>query len=615
MRILQVIHDFLPHHAAGSELYTFYLAKELQKRHSVYVMFTEVDHAKPQYYYRRSSYQGLPYVEVVHNHVYRRFEDTYEDPRMERVFQRILDEIRPDVVHLQHLLNHSIGYIAIAKKRGIPVVFTLHDYWLTCFNGGQRIRPDLTVCETLDPAACAECARRFGGSSFLASSLASRVLGMGGGAAGRSLLERFPAAKVEAPGRNFVRLDQFNLGGEARPVLITHPPARVEYALDLPAGTRLSFAVAMPPGTYDKPGGGVTFEIEAEGKVLWSQSLDPKSRPEDRRWVEDAVVLPAAANGKLKLGLVTRSQPTGDNQHCTAGWAELSLQAPPEALQERLAPAKALYRKVERFLSTDTEAKRSSRVERRLARVREACRQVDLFLAPSSFLRGKMIEFGLPAERIVESDYGMRFDLLQPFRRKASEAVRFGYVGTLVPHKGVHVLIEAFRKAAQGGGAGRAVLKVYGNPSWFPDYSSRLRSLAEGVPVEFPGEFDNGAALEIFAGLDVLVVPSIWWENAPITIHEAILTGTPVITSNFGGMADFVRHGENGLLFRVGDADDLARQMRWLLDEPSRVDALRRPAVAMKTMQQDAADMELRYLRALGAPSVAGRGAVSTVTP
>ena len=56
MRILQVIHDFLPHHAAGSELYTFYLAKELQKRHSVYVMFTEVDRASFRDALRRQGY-------------------------------------------------------------------------------------------------------------------------------------------------------------------------------------------------------------------------------------------------------------------------------------------------------------------------------------------------------------------------------------------------------------------------------------------------------------------------------------------------------------------------------------------------------------------------------
>ena len=126
MRILQVIHDFLPHHAAGSELYCFYLSRELAREHSVHLMFTEADHAKPQYSYRRSSYSGIPYFEVTHNHVYRRFEDTYADPKMDRVFEKILDEVRPDVVHFHHLLNHSINYLGIAKRRGIPVVFTLH---------------------------------------------------------------------------------------------------------------------------------------------------------------------------------------------------------------------------------------------------------------------------------------------------------------------------------------------------------------------------------------------------------------------------------------------------------------------------------------------------------
>jgi glycosyltransferase involved in cell wall biosynthesis len=568
-------------------------------------MFTEVDHAKAQYHYRRSSYQGLPIYEVVHNHIYRRFEDTYADARMDRVFSRVLDEVRPDVVHLQHLLNHSLGYIAIAKQRGIPVVFTLHDYWLSCFNGGQRIQPDLSVCDEVDVARCADCARKFGGGAYLASKVASKVLGIGP-RGGRSLLDRFASARVDAP-RNFVRLDQLNLGGEPRPVLIAHPPARVDFPLETPAGTRLEFAVAMAPSTFAKPGGGVTFEIHSPSGVLWSRSLDPKARAEDRRWVEDGIALPAGRSGSLVLSLVTRSHPTDDNQHCTAGWAGLQLTEPAGAAQERLAPAKALFRRVERFLSTESDAKRAARVERRLARVREACHGVDLFLAPSPFLRRKLIEFGLPADKVIESDYGMRSDLLQPFRRKPSDVVRFGYVGSLVPHKGVHLLVEAFRRVAANGAAGRAVLRVHGNPSWYPDYTGKLRAAAAGAPIEFLGEFDNQAAAEIFAGLDVLVVPSVWWENAPITIHEAILTGTPVIASNLGGMADFVRHGENGLLFEAGNAADLARQLDWVVEDPSRLDALRRPAVPIKTMAQDAADMERRYLELLGAPSVSGR--------
>jgi glycosyltransferase involved in cell wall biosynthesis len=602
MRILQVIHTFLPHHAAGSELYTFYLAQELRKRHSVYLLCTEVDHAKAQYHYRRSSYQGLPYYEVIHNHLYRRFEDTYADPRMDRIFTRILDEVRPDVVHLQHLLNHSINYIALAKRRGIPVVFTLHDYWLSCFHGGQRIRPDLEVCEEVGGARCADCARRYGRGAYLASSLASRILGFGRRGS-RSLLARFASTRVETPQKNFVRLDRFDLGQGPRPVLVAHPPARVEYRLDAAPGTRLRFAVALAPGTFDKPGGGVVFEIEAAGQVLWSRAVDPKARPEDRRWIEDTVVLPAAGEGPLVLSLLTRSHPTPDNQHCTAGWADLELDTPPDTAPGRLTPARALYRAAERFLVADTEAGRAAAVERRLARVRRACRQVDLFLAPSPFLAHKMAEFGLPAERILVSDYGMRFDLLQPLRRKPAPALRFGYIGTITPHKGVHVLLDAFNQVVAAGLPRPASLSVYGNLNWFPDYVARLRAAAGPGDVRFLGPFENGDAAAIFSEIDVLVVPSLWWENAPITIHEAILTGTPVITADFGGMADFVRPGVNGLLFKVGDATDLARQMCFLLEDPARLEALRQAPLPMKRMEEDAADMERRYLELLGAPA------------
>jgi len=113
----------------------------------------------------------------------------------------------------------------------------------------------------------------------------------------------------------------------------------------------------------------------------------------------------------------------------------------------------------------------------------------------------------------------------------------------------------------------------------------------------------------------VLVVPSLWWENSPVTIHEAILTGTPVIAPDFGGMADFVRHGENGLLFEVGNAADLARHMDFLLEDPARLDSLRTLAVPMKRMEQDAADMERRYLELLQAPAVVGPSMLSATAP
>ena len=605
MKILQVIHDFLPHHAAGSELYAFYLSRELAKRHSVYVMYTEVDHTKEQYYYRRSTYLGLPVYEVIYNHVHRTFEDTYSDPRMNRVFSRILDEVRPDVIHLQHLLHHSIQYVATAKKRGIPVVFTLHDYWLTCPNGGQRIRPDLQVCENIELQHCADCIRRMGmgPGSYLATRVGSRLLGLKKSMGKRSLLGLLSKATVDTPRSQFVGAGRFTIGDDARNVLRAHPPSRVVFPVKLSGRARLQFGVAMHPGTYSQPGEGVTFEVRAAGRSLWSRSIHPQQRPEERCWLEAEVALPAPRNGVLEVELLTRANSPDSHDFCTAGWSGLRLLDAPGEAPAALGRAKSLYRAVERMLVPDGDARLQAKAERRLERVLRACQDVDLFIAPSSFLAEKMIEFGLPGKRMVVSDNGMRTDLVLPFRRKRSTAVRFGYVGTLVAHKGLHVLLDAFRRLRSGARANRAELKIFGNPRWFPDYVKQLQAMITADGVQFLGEFENTEVQEVFAELDVLVVPSLWWENSPITIHEAILTETPVIAANFGGMAEFVKDEENGLLYRVGDAEDLARQMARVVEDPSLLDRLRTPVVPIKTIEEDAATMERRYLELVEARS------------
>jgi hypothetical protein len=99
----------------------------------------------------------------------------------------------------------------------------------------------------------------------------------------------------------------------------------------------------------------------------------------------------------------------------------------------------------------------------------------------------------------------------------------------------------------------------------------------------------------VYSELDVLVVPSLWWENSPITIHEAHLLATPVVTSGIGGMAEFVRDGIDGLHFRAGDAQDLAAKLQRFLDEPGLAAALVRDPPALKTLEQDGATMEYRY--------------------
>ena len=90
-----------------------------------------------------------------------------------------------------------------------------------------------------------------------------------------------------------------------------------------------------------------------------------------------------------------------------------------------------------------------------------------------------------------------------------------------------------------------------------------------GDRVEWMGEYRNQDIVpEVFDRCDAVVAPSIWAENSPLVIHEALQAGVPVITADYGGMAEYVGHERNGLLFNHRDPVSLARQMQRLADAP-----------------------------------------------
>src|SRR4029079_3623284 len=121
--------------------------------------------------------------------------------------------------------------------------------------------------------------------------------------------------------------------------------------------------------------------------------------------------------------------------------------------------------------------------------------------------------------------------------------LRLGFVGTLVWHKGAHLLLEALARLPPGGWT----LDVWGDPAHFPAYVERRRGMARGLPVHFRGAFLGGEAAMVYGGMDALVVPSLWLENSPLVIHEAFQCGVPVVGARLGGIAGLVREGVDGL--------------------------------------------------------------------
>ena len=209
-------------------------------------------------------------------------------------------------------------------------------------------------------------------------------------------------------------------------------------------------------------------------------------------------------------------------------------------------------------------------VARRMGHVRAMSELVDLFVAPARYLRDRYRDaFGLPEAKLVYLDYGFARERMAGRTRTPGEPFTFGYIGTHIPAKGIHHLLRAF-----GALRGDVRLRIWGRPRG--QDTAALRAIAAELPadlaqrVEWLPEYRNQAIVrDVFDQVDAIVVPSVWAENSPLVIHEAQQARVPVITADAGGMAEYVRHEVNGLLFQHRSPTSLGEQMQRLADDPS----------------------------------------------
>lgn len=204
------------------------------------------------------------------------------------------------------------------------------------------------------------------------------------------------------------------------------------------------------------------------------------------------------------------------------------------------------------------------RKERMLSYLRRA----DLAIAPSEFLRQKFIEHGHPAAHLRRLAYGLDPDRFAGAPAKkpepASPVLDIGYVGSITHHKGVHVLLDAVAALPDA----PLAVHIYGDPRSQPGYSDRLIEETVDPRVTFHGRFDPEQLGQVLAGLDLLAVPSLWYENTPFSVLEALWFGLPVFASDLGGISEIVHDGTNGRVFAAGDAAALARCLQDALDHP-----------------------------------------------
>lgn len=382
MKILKIIHGYPPRYNAGSEVYSKSVCEELAKEHEVFVFTREEDPYLPDFAIRTEKLKTNLTLYLANMS---QAKDGFRHKALDNRFAEILQDIKPDVAHIGHLNHLSTGFADVLKGMNIPIVFTLHDFWLMCPRGQFLQRnfgnPNrLQLCDKQEDGKCA-----------------------------RNCYNAYFTGKEE------------------------NKKEDVEY---------------------------------------WT------------RWI-------------------------------------------------------------------------SARMEE----TRAIVGKVDLFIAPSNYLRERFIrDFHVPENKILYLDYGFPLQHLEPKSQHASgNGFTFGYIGTHIPAKGVNQLIAAFGKVKEN-----ASLKIWGNKDAQSTKALIEIARATSAKIEFKGEYDNSRiSQEVFSQVDCIVVPSVWAENSPLVIHEAQACRVPVITADFGGMAEQVKHRINGLNFNHRDIEDLGEKLQW----------------------------------------------------
>ncbi len=217
---------------------------------------------------------------------------------------------------------------------------------------------------------------------------------------------------------------------------------------------------------------------------------------------------------------------------------------------------------------------------------------LDRIIAPTEFLAGELVAGGVDRAKIEVLPYGVETgDLvdLPPVRRDPEAPVRFGFFGSLAKHKGVHRLVDAFRGLDLP-----CELSIYGYSTDRPNVE-RLRISSLDAKAVWAGEYDRPELPRLLAGIDVVVVPSIWVENYPIVIREAFAAKRPVIAYRFGALPESIEDGVDGLLAAKDDAADLARVMARCVQEPGLIERLAGGIRRVKTIDEQAAELLERY--------------------
>lgn len=227
---------------------------------------------------------------------------------------------------------------------------------------------------------------------------------------------------------------------------------------------------------------------------------------------------------------------------------------------------------------------------------------VDVVICPSLFLKRTYERHGFVASRMIHLPQGALLKPRRPRERRADGIIRFVYLGHVAYRKGLDLLVRAFNRI----NLPNAELHIHGMNSEPPYLAQIMATVPAGAKVIYHGEYAPEDMPAILASADLAVVPSRG-ENYPFVIREILHQGVPVIASNVAGIPEIVTDGKNGRLFRNEDHHQLGEIMKELAENPSTIEILRAGIEPIKSIDEDAADIETIY------GHLAGKGVIDGI--
>ncbi len=242
--------------------------------------------------------------------------------------------------------------------------------------------------------------------------------------------------------------------------------------------------------------------------------------------------------------------------------------------------------------------------ERRLASIRASAeRGFTRILAVSDAVKHALVGAGYSPEGIDVVRQAMPHDAEiweqvgrdRP-RGRVGERLAIGFLGSALPHKGPQLLVQAAQLMQA-----EVDVRIFGEIP--PVFAKTLERLDRRGRVSLEGAFAPSEIGTLLSGVDAVVLPSMWWDCAPLAAAECLAARTPLVVPRLGGLPEAIRDGVDGLTFEGLDAADLARALDRLAGEAGLLEQLQAGIEAPRAFSAYVDELEARYENRAVAPS------------